>query len=104
MKRQVSCEGLRMRVAGEMTVYTAAALYDEVLAAIDTHAQTNMLDLSEVTEIDTAGLQILLVACRRARELGRELQIVAVSLAVNEVLELVQLATLTHAHAIEAGK
>lgn len=97
MRGQVRCKGARMRIVGEMTVYTAAALHKQVLAGVGERAATRLLDLSEVTEIDTAGLQILLVARRHASGLGRELQIVDPSPAVSEVLELLQLTAITGA-------
>jgi anti-sigma B factor antagonist len=103
MKRQVRSKGARLRIVGEMTVYTAAALQTEVLAGITERTATKLLDLSEVSEMDTAGLQILLLARRHALALGRELQIVAASSAVSEVLQLLQLTTLTAAPAAEAN-
>jgi anti-sigma B factor antagonist len=83
-----------MSIEGEMTVYTAAAVSKQVLSALTERVATTLLDLSKVSEIDTAGVQILLVARRHAIALGRELQIVAPSLAVSGVLELLQLTAL----------
>jgi anti-anti-sigma factor len=80
-----------MRIEGEMTVYTAAALHTQVSEVLVKRPSINLLDLSEVTEIDTAGLQVLLVARRSAEALGRQLQIVAGSPSVNDVLDLLQL-------------
>jgi anti-sigma B factor antagonist len=94
MKRQVRHKGAHMRIAGEMTVYTAAALQTKVLEGIAKHSAVKLLDLSEVSDIDTAGLQILLAARRFAVTQGRPLQIVAVSPAVSEVLGLLQLTSL----------
>lgn len=80
-----------MRLLGEMTIYTAAAVWKQVVDALDTHTETRVLDLSQVTELDTAGLQIVLMARRLASAAGRELQIAQPSPAVSEVLELLQL-------------
>jgi anti-sigma B factor antagonist len=95
MTRQVHCKGKRMSIEGEMTVYTAASLAKQVLAGLAKRAAIRLLDLSKVSEIDTAGLQILLVARRQAAALGRELQIVTPSSAVGEVFQLLQLTALT---------
>ncbi len=103
MTRQVRCKGARMRIVGEMTVYTAAALQKQVLDGITGRTATKLLDLSEVSEMDTAGLQILLVARRHAIALGRELQVVAASSAVSDVLELLQLTTITAPAAVETN-
>jgi anti-anti-sigma factor len=83
-----------MSIEGDMTVYTAAAVAKQVLVGLTERAATRLLDLSKVSEIDAAGLQILLVARRHAMALGRELQIVAPSPAVGDVLELLQLTAL----------
>jgi anti-sigma B factor antagonist len=97
MESQVQYKEGRMRVAGEMTVYTAAGLKQELLAAIAAHRRSKLLDLSEVTEIDTAGLQLLLTARRLAANDGRELLLIDPSRAVRSALELCQLSTLLQA-------
>ncbi len=89
-KSQVRCKGARMRITGEMTLYTAAALHARISKGLERPA-TELLDLSGVTEFDTAGLQLLLVARRKAAAMGRELHIAAVSPAVADVLDLLQL-------------
>lgn len=40
-----------MRLLGEMTIYTAAVVWKQVLEALNTHAETRVLDLSEVTDV-----------------------------------------------------
>lgn len=70
-----------VRVDGEMTIFCAEALKPLVLADPAPAA----LDLSEVTEIDTAGVQLLLVAQRRGT------QVLQASDAVREVLALLHL-------------
>ncbi len=80
-------------------MYTAALVGKQVIAALTERAATRVLDLSKVSELDTAGLQILLVARRHAAALGRELQLISPSPAVCDVLELLQLATLVDAPA-----
>jgi anti-sigma B factor antagonist len=59
-----------LRVEGEMTIYSAAALAQRVIAAITRAAGELRLDLSQVTDIDTTGLQILLMARKLARSCG----------------------------------
>jgi anti-sigma B factor antagonist len=91
MKRQVRRKGASLHIEGEMTVYTAATLHEEVRGRFAERAGTKLIDLSGVTEIDTAGVQILFVARRCASERGDELQIVNPSPAVSDVLDLLQL-------------
>jgi len=47
-----------------------------------------VLDLSAVTEFDSAGLQLLLMARREAARLGRQLVVSAASHAVRDVFAL----------------
>jgi len=76
-----------LAVEGEMTIYRAAELKPALLAAV--HApEAPALDLSAVTEFDSAGLQLLLVARREAARLGRQLPVTAASPAVREVFAL----------------
>ncbi|HTP97666.1 MAG TPA: STAS domain-containing protein [Burkholderiales bacterium] len=74
-----------LRIEGELTIYRAAELKQPLLGA-------HRIDLSGVSEIDTAGVQVLLLAQRTAQAREHELRIVAVSSAVAEVLELLGLA------------
>lgn len=75
---------------GELTIYRAADLKDVCLAAID--ADEPALDLSGITEIDTAGVQLLLLARREASARGRTLLLKAPSPAVCNAFELLELA------------
>lgn len=77
----------RLRVEGNMTVYTAAALRRELLDAIAGGRETE-IDLTQVGEMDGAGLQLLILARREAGRLNRRLCVTAASVAAREVLEL----------------
>lgn len=80
-----------LRLSGELTIYRAAELKPQLLQALDGAAQLE-IDLSEVTEIDTSGVQLLMTTKRRAQALGRELRLCAHSAPVVEVFELLDLA------------
>lgn len=77
----------RMVLTGDMNIYNAAELKKSLLQMINT-AEHIELDLSQVTELDTAGLQVLVLAKREAVRNQRELKIVAHSAEVQEVLDL----------------
>lgn len=70
-----------------MTIYSAAALGERVAAAIAGASGVAKLDLAQVTEIDTAGLQILLMARKLARSRAG-LELVATSPRVQALLRL----------------
>jgi anti-sigma B factor antagonist len=57
----------------ELTIRQAAELREQLLQACA--AGVSALDLSGVTEFDSAGLQLLVACQRSANELGRSLQL-----------------------------
>jgi anti-sigma B factor antagonist len=77
-----------------MTIYQAADHKRELLAALAGAAEgdTLELDLSEVDEMDTAGLQLLVLAAREAQKAGKTAVVVAHSEASQEVLDRYQMA------------
>ncbi|GAB3541777.1 STAS domain-containing protein [Noviherbaspirillum agri] len=79
-----------VRVQGELNIYRAAELKEALLAQIAPGAALE-IDLSGVTELDTAGLQVLMLAKNTARALGTDMKLVAHSPAVVDVLELLNL-------------
>ncbi|HJU71611.1 MAG TPA: STAS domain-containing protein [Paucimonas sp.] len=74
-----------------MTIYRADELKQSLLAAIR-EAPVLEIDLSAVTEIDTAGVQLLMLARKAAQADGHALRMVAHSAAVVEAFELLNLA------------
>ncbi|HJV82004.1 STAS domain-containing protein [Noviherbaspirillum sp.] len=74
-----------------MTIYRANELKQSLLAAIR-EAPVLEIDLSAVTEIDTAGVQLLMLARKAAQANGHALRMVAHSAAVVEAFELLNLA------------
>jgi anti-anti-sigma factor len=77
-----------IRVSGELTMHHAETLAPLLLASLPTDGSVAQLDLSDVSEIDTAGLQLLMAAHREAVSRFTSLSIVAASQAVRETLEL----------------
>jgi anti-sigma B factor antagonist len=55
--------GTRVKLAGELTIYTAAEI-KAALAEVMVESGEIEIDLSGITEIDTAGLQLMLIAKR----------------------------------------
>jgi len=72
---------------GEMTIYTAAELKTSLASAL---AACEDLDihLAGVSEMDTAGLQLLLAARREAERCGKSLRLKDCSEVVLDVFEL----------------
>jgi anti-anti-sigma factor len=86
------CNGapLLVSIEGEMTIYRAAELKRTLLTPI-VEAAVVEFDLSRVTELDSAGVQLLMLAKRTAQAKHSELRLVAHSSAVLDVMELLNL-------------
>lgn len=82
----------QLAIQGEMTIYTASeqkkALSDQLNASKELQ-----IDLSGVSEIDSAGLQLLMFIKREAAEHQIPLSLIQHSQVVVEVLELLNLST-----------
>ena len=79
-----------LRVEGELTIYTAAALKPTLLTALSDNASLE-LDLSSVSEMDSAGLQLLLLLKREANRLNHSVKLSGSNSVIDEVLELCNL-------------
>jgi anti-anti-sigma factor len=80
-----------LHVEGEMTIYRAAELRDVLLTALKGRRSLE-IDLADVSDIDSAGVQLLMMAKQAAQAQGAELRLVRHSPAVIEVFELMDLA------------
>lgn len=75
----------RLALEGEMTIFQAAELNEALLRAVRDNEGLEV-DLVGVTELDTAGVQLMLVAQREASAIGHVLRWVGHSHAVREVV------------------
>ncbi|VTU33204.1 STAS domain-containing protein [Variovorax sp. PBL-E5] len=78
-------------IEGEMTIYRAAELRTGLLAALAGSEGDIALDLSAVTEIDSAGVQLLIAAAKSASAAQRVLHVCAIAPAVAESLRFLGL-------------
>lgn len=83
-------EALQFAPQGELGIYTAMEQKDVLLQVLQ-QAEAVELDLSRLTLLDSAGLQLLLLAKQEAARLGKAFSIVSQSPAVQEVLDLCNL-------------
>jgi len=79
-----------LTIEGELTVFTAAEQKTSLLAFLNTGDELE-INLANVGEIDTAGLQLLILIKREAAQSGKTLRFVMHSKAVLDVLELTRL-------------
>jgi anti-sigma B factor antagonist len=83
---------VRLTLEGEVTIYTAHQTKQLLLDGL-ARAQTVEANLSGVTEFDSAGLQLLLLAHAEAVRSQKPFHIVGSSAAVDEVIRLCHLNT-----------
>ena len=74
-----------------MTIDQAAQQKTSLLEALQKHAQMD-IDLSNINEMDTAGLQLLLLLKRTAEKAGKNISLVAHSPASLDVIDRYNLA------------
>jgi anti-anti-sigma factor len=83
---QTTTDGaLHLILDGPMTVYNAVEIKVQLMDALNS-AGILEIDLSHVTEMDTAGFQLLVMAKRESQRLGQTLRIVAHSRPVRDVI------------------
>ena len=80
----------RIALAGELCIFHAEELKPKLLQLLKPDAVCET-DLSKVTEIDCAGVQLLILAKREAASLGCELSFVSHGEPVLAVIELLNL-------------
>ncbi|MCX8017380.1 MAG: STAS domain-containing protein [Rhodocyclaceae bacterium] len=84
---QTTTDGaLHLILDGPMTIYNAGEIKAQLLNALKS-ASIVELDLSHVSEMDTAGFQLLVMAKRESQREGKTLRIVAHSQPVRDVID-----------------
>ncbi len=89
----------RLGVTGDMTIYAAEQMLKACTPYLDDYKAFE-LDLSDVGEIDTAGIQLLLLFERKSRQSKKHTRLVDSSEAVNEVLNIYRLSERFNAQAL----
>lgn len=82
----------KISISEDMTIYNAAAQKQMLLDALADCDELD-IDLSQVSEMDTAGLQILLLTKREAIKANKTVRLSAHSKAVTELLDLYNMAS-----------
>ncbi|MCM8613528.1 STAS domain-containing protein [Accumulibacter sp.] len=82
--------GSRLTLCDDMTIYQAQAQKEQLLAALAATPHLE-LELSGVGEMDTAGLQLLLLLKRESVQQGRQVTISGHSPRVQQILDFCDL-------------
>jgi anti-anti-sigma factor len=78
------------RIEGELTIYTTGEYREALLEKCDTQLGME-LELVDVTEMDTSGLQLILALKKQLEERGQALSFNTVSKAVLDIFEMLHL-------------
>ena len=89
-----------LSVEGEMDLYSAPAVRDAALAAMDSGVDHLVLDLTAVPFMDSSGLGVIVACLKRLREMGGDLAVV--SPPTSPPTKLLSLTGLDHAIATRA--
>ncbi|UCV05028.1 lipid asymmetry maintenance protein MlaB [Dechloromonas denitrificans] len=82
-----------LAIAGEFTIFTASTLKEQILQTIRQAEMTEVeIDLSNVTEIDSAGLQLMILAKIEALGRGKNIHFTRHSDPVLDLIDLCDLA------------
>ena len=88
---EIANKACRIQVQGDMTIYTALDLKQELVSCLG-RADRFELDLSQVNEMDTAGLQLLILLKRETARQGKQLAISGHGTAATEVIDTFNMA------------
>jgi anti-sigma B factor antagonist len=101
MSSDTTMRQVDLKIAGELSIYRADELKRALIEPLQSGVRL-VVNLAKVTELDTCGLQLLMLAKRAAEAAGSELQLVGHSPAVLEVFELLNVAAFFGDHLVIA--
>lgn len=87
-------------VTGEIDVYTAPVLREELASLIDSQHTDLVVDLTAVRFMDSTGLGVLVGALKKVRTLGGELQLV---IDQDKILKVFRITALTQVFTIHSS-
>lgn len=87
-ERDAGDEATVLAIKGEIDVSTAPELRDRLLAVAQAGRRVVVVDLSEVTFLDSTALGVLVSGLRRLRAEGGDLRLVVTGRSVTKVLEI----------------
>lgn len=84
--------GTSLSIEGELTIYSVAQAKQDLLQDYSSFSEQVALDLHKVSELDTAGVQLLLFLQKFLHELGKKLYLVKSNEQVDETLATLDIA------------
>lgn len=93
ISRKMSKDTTTLVFEGDLTIYYVAQIKDEIFADYEKLSDKIALDLEGVTEIDTAGVQLLLFAKKFFATVHRSLFISKSNASIDVVLDVLDVNT-----------
>jgi anti-sigma B factor antagonist len=75
-------------IAGELDLYSAPSLREQVLKAVNAGQLHLVLDLSGVTFVDSSGFAVMVSAYKRARALGGQMRVCCADRQVSSAMRI----------------
>ena len=91
MSKNRSAPRNRLAIVDDMTIYNAVTQKQQLLDSLESCSELE-IDLSAVNEMDTAGLQLLIMIKREAQRLGKQAHFSAHSTAVRQIVDFFNMA------------
>jgi len=88
ISRKKNKDTTTLSLSGELTIYTVSQIKQELFAECDSLGSKVALDLQELGEIDTAGVQLLLFAKKFFNRLGKVVFVTKTNEVVDGVFSL----------------
>lgn len=88
-----------VKVGGEVDVFTAPQLREALAEAVNGNGRQVIVDLEDVTFLDSTGLGVLVFGLKRARERGGDLSLVCDHEQIIKVLTITGLSKILKIHA-----
>lgn len=83
---------ITFKVPGDMTIYEAAELHPILVDAINNHEKV-CIDLSQVSEIDSSGLQLMIAVKKAADQANKTIVFESHSEAVIELIDIFEMSS-----------
>jgi len=77
-------------ISGVLTIFSAREFFHTHIKPLS-FSQSLILDLSAIEEIDTAGIQVLLLLCHAAKQTGQGCEVSDISPVLNDYLDVFNL-------------
>ncbi len=80
-----------LAIDGEIDIYTSSDLKDALIQQIDSGAKHIIMDLENVTYIDSSGIGVFISTLATLKKLGGKICIIKITASVKKVFELTKL-------------